>query len=232
MQQNSTKNPAESLDIKDGAAVIPVEVIRMRRKTITVSVKDDGSVTLKCPPGLPKRELDRFLAEKHDWIVKHYSDVMKRQAVYRDVIDFKAVLINGQPRPLVFGQNPGIYPDRAEIRFREDIEDVFLDAYGQKLMDYAWELADRFGVHPKSIAVKGYKSRWGCCDADGNIRLNYALMMLTRNEQTLVILHEFCHLFHMDHSRAFHALLDKWYPANRRVQKRLNSFSFLLRLYN
>ncbi len=204
----------------------------MRRKTCTVTVLDDSSVIIKCPPGMSQRSLDKFLEDKHDWILGHYLDIRTRLHAYRDVVDMKAVLIGLEPRPLVIGPKPGIYEDRVEVRTKKDIGPVFIKAYGQQIADYAWKVAERLGVHPKSFTVKSYKSRWGCCDSDGNIRLNYALAMLTKDELTYVIVHELCHLFYMDHSPRFHELLDRWYPDHRQAQKVMNRFSFLLRLYN
>lgn len=42
-------------------------LIRSRRKTLSVQVKD-GEVTVKAPMGLSRREIDRFVEEKSQWI--------------------------------------------------------------------------------------------------------------------------------------------------------------------
>lgn len=45
-------------------------LIRSRRKTLSVQVKD-GEVTVKAPMGLPRREIDRFVEEKSQWIAAY-----------------------------------------------------------------------------------------------------------------------------------------------------------------
>ncbi len=223
----------ETVTVQDGEVVIPIKVYRMRRKLCTVTVLDDASVIIKCPPSMSKKRMDQFLEEKHDWILRHYLEIHSRVDMYRDVVDMKAVLIGLKPRPLVFGPNPGVYEDRVEVRTIKDLGPVFIKEYGQQIIDYAWKVAEQVGGRkPKSITVKSYKARWGCCDSDGSIRLNYALAMLTKDELTYVIVHELCHLYFMDHASGFHHLLDMWYPDNRQAQKVLNKFSFLLRIYN
>ena len=46
------------------------EFIRSRRKTIGISVKDDGSVILRAPLRCPRKEAEQFLYEKQDWVKK------------------------------------------------------------------------------------------------------------------------------------------------------------------
>ncbi|MCD8306742.1 MAG: M48 family metallopeptidase [Clostridia bacterium] len=224
----------ESAEVVEGSTRIHVDVMRMRsrKRTCSVYVKDDGKVIVKCPVTMTWDNINRFLDNKHDWIVSHYLETQSRKDEYRDILDLKAIMVNGKTVPLVFGPNPGIYMNRIEIRTKDDISKLFINEFGYKLIDFAMGLALRLGACPTSINVKGYKSRWGCCNSDGDIYLNYVLAMLPREEQELVIIHELCHLLYMNHSADFHAQLDKWYPDNRRVQKKLNSYSFLLRFYN
>ncbi len=210
---------------------IHVDVVRERRKTLSLRVLDTGEVILKVPMNASEKEIDRFLDEKHDWLVKHYRVVENRNAAFQDIVDFKKVLVNGEYMPLVIGPKPGIYLDRVEIRTKKDLKQIYVDKYGQEFLAFAEELSNNVGLTPASMKFKAFKSRWGCCDSHGNITFNYVLLMMPKDEQALVILHELCHLVYMNHSKAFHALLDQMYPGNQKAQKVLNNMSFLLRLY-
>ncbi len=72
--------------------------------------------------------------------------------------------------------------------------------------------AQRIGVQPKSLTVKGYKSRWGSCYADGRIQFNWRLMQAPAWVIDYVVVHELCHLVHANHSKAFWGLVNQHYP--------------------
>lgn len=77
-----------------------------------------------------------------------------------------------------------------------------------KLAHYAQQI----GVEPKSLTVKGYKSRWGSCYADGRIQFNWRLMQAPSWVVDYVVVHELCHLVHANHSKAFWDLVNRHYP--------------------
>ncbi len=77
-----------------------------------------------------------------------------------------------------------------------------------KLAHYALKI----GVKPKSLTVKGYKSRWGSCYADGRIQFNWRLMQAPSWVIDYVVVHELCHLIHANHSKDFWALVNQHYP--------------------
>ena len=42
------------------------ELIRSRRKTLSVEIKPDGRIIVRAPMRYPKREIERFLLEKSE----------------------------------------------------------------------------------------------------------------------------------------------------------------------
>ena len=47
------------------------QLIRSRRKTLCVEIRPDGTLLVRAPSRMPKREIDGFLMRKADWIQKH-----------------------------------------------------------------------------------------------------------------------------------------------------------------
>ncbi|WP_434779438.1 M48 family metallopeptidase [Neisseria sp. Ec49-e6-T10] len=58
-----------------------------------------------------------------------------------------------------------------------------------------------------SLTIKTQKTRWGSCSSKNNINLNAFLMQFEQTVIESVILHELCHIKHMNHSRDFYQLL-------------------------
>lgn len=75
------------------------------------------------------------------------------------------------------------------------------------------------------IALKDNKSNWGSCSAKGNINLNIRLHLLPPHLRDYVILHELCHLRHLNHGPEFHRLLESVCPMHLTLKKELNRFS-------
>jgi len=76
----------------------------------------------------------------------------------------------------------------------------------------AWRRARVMGARPMHVGVKGYRSRWGSCHADGRVYFNWRLMLAPVDVIDYVVVHELCHLTRRDHSPAFWALVARWRP--------------------
>ena len=69
-------------------------------------------------------------------------------------------------------------------------------------------LAARYGFTYNKVTIKHNATNWGSCSTKGNINLNLNIFRLPRVLQDYVLLHELCHLRHLDHGHAFHLLLE------------------------
>lgn len=71
------------------------------------------------------------------------------------------------------------------------------------------ELARKYGFIYNRVTIKHNRSNWGSCSAKGNINLNLNIVRLPSDIQDYILLHELCHLRHMNHGREFHELLEE-----------------------
>ncbi|MEI7899542.1 MAG: SprT family zinc-dependent metalloprotease [bacterium] len=62
------------------------------------------------------------------------------------------------------------------------------------------------------LTVRAMKTRWGSCSKDGHITLSTELIHAPRRLIEYVIVHELCHLEHLDHSPAFYFQLARCMP--------------------
>lgn len=91
----------------------------------------------------------------------------------------------------------------------------------------AYVLIERFapalGVSPTSVSVRNGASRWGSCSGKGTICFHYRLAELPDHLAEYLVVHELCHLRHMDHSCAFWAAVASVLPRYRALKDELHA---------
>ena len=68
------------------------------------------------------------------------------------------------------------------------------------------------GLKPKSMKISSAKTRFGSCSSRGSICFSWRLMAYPPAAVDYVVLHELCHLRHLNHSRDFYALVERYMP--------------------
>ena len=54
--------------------MIPYTLVRSSRKTISIVIKPNGEVEVRCPKRCSRREVDAFVLSRKDWIEKHVKN--------------------------------------------------------------------------------------------------------------------------------------------------------------
>ena len=78
-----------------------------------------------------------------------------------------------------------------------------------------------FGFEVAAIRVKRQRTRWGSCSSNRILNFNYKLLFLSEELQDYIVVHELCHLKHMNHSPRFWALVETACPDWRARRARL-----------
>jgi len=80
----------------------------------------------------------------------------------------------------------------------------------QKAIDRVEYFSNIMKLTYSNIKFRKMKRRWGSCDSKGVITLNKKLMLTPQICIDYVIIHELAHLKHLNHSKKFHALVEKY----------------------
>ena len=97
--------------------------------------------------------------------------------------------------------------------------------YKQAALDFVERRIRHFNahyhLHYRKLFIRNQKSRWGSCSHIGNLAFNYRLLFLPQHLADYIIVHELCHLRHMNHSRAFWAAVAETIPDHLACRKEL-----------
>lgn len=76
------------------------------------------------------------------------------------------------------------------------------------------------------LKFRKMKSRWGSCSSLGIITLNKKLIKTPTHCIDYVVVHELAHLVHMNHSKKFHKLIEKYFDNSDDAKKTLSRVIF------
>ncbi len=82
----------------------------------------------------------------------------------------------------------------------------------KKLLD---ECAIECDLPFEKLSIRAQKTRWGSCNSNRDIQLNYKLLLLPRALLHYVLVHELCHTKHLNHSKRFWTMVEKFVPNYR-----------------
>ncbi|MBA6264087.1 M48 family metallopeptidase [Colwellia sp. Bg11-12] len=216
--------------------MLSYQLIRsVKRKTVGLQVKH-GKIIIRAPKYVSEQDIAHIVKSKSIWLQRKIAEQNAQPAAKNDYYQQDSqLLINGERKTLDI--HYGLFPD---VTFDQDIIIVTLsdklktkiaadikqqDKYVKQQLQ-AWlkqqtqlyidqnlcHYAEKIGVLPKSFNVRLYKSRWGSCNSRKELSFSSLLAMTPKWIIDYVIVHELCHLRHMNHSADFWQLVALHYP--------------------
>ena len=211
------------------------------RKSLAVSISVNGEIVVKAPVGCPMTVIEKFLDDKKSWIESKLDKFSAKHEKFADIINYKKLLILGNS---YFGYSSEKFK---KIKLEEDRilipKTITPDKLHKKitkwyhsyaddfLLPRTTKIADMIGLKPTSIKCTGSRGRWGACNSNGELFLNWRCIMLPPELIDYVIVHELSHLLELNHSPKFWAVVEKVLPDYKLRRKRLKEYDFCLRLF-
>lgn len=211
---------------------IHYELQRKKVKNVNLRIRADGSVSVSASRGVPEEKIEEFLLEKADFIL-HALDRFEEE---RKKMPAPARYEEGERFPL-FGQNLILHllkgtknsaaQDRTTLTLTVTKPDDFelkkrtLEKYtDQRCKETVTEICEtvypRFaarGVPYPALRFRRMTSRWGSCRPKaGILTFNKRLAACPIPCIEYVVMHEFTHFLHPDHSARFWEELASFMP--------------------
>lgn len=153
------------------------------RRSISLTISDEGKVLVKAPIGASNKAIEEFLYSKKDWICKRVQKVLAEN---------KAVAQMGMLTPAEL------------LKIKKQAKEIIT-----KRVEYYSRLS---GIKYNRIFIRQQSTRWGSCSVDGNLNFNCLLVLMPLEVLDSVVVHELCHRLQMNHSKEFYKEVYKLFP--------------------
>lgn len=168
------------------------EITFSRRRSISIQIPSGFSegIVVKAPYGMSKEKVLEFIEEKRPWLTKKLHERQLIEEKVKKMGAFTSTDIAAMKKKAKV-----IIPQRV--------------AYYGQLGNFCYN----------RIFIKLQKTIWGSCSAGKNLNFNCLLVLMPPEVLDAVVVHELCHLRHMNHSRAFYNEVISLFPEYKKWDK-------------
>ena len=217
------------------------QIIRSKRRSISLEIERDGSLTVRAPQYTSIGEINALVKSKVSWISKKQT-LLRKQAretppkrftngehFYYLGNTYPLEIVTGQDSPLVLRDHFFLAADAQESALQ-----VFQQWYkqhaSQVIKGRAAILAQNNGYATSKIRITSAKTRWGSCGPRGSLNFTWRLVMAPEDVIDYVVVHELVHLRIRNHSRKYWEAVRRFMPDYQICLKWLKDYGHRLRL--
>lgn len=198
---------------------VNVIVVHKKIKNIYFRFDDDGNLCVNANKYTSNKEILRLIENNRKSLEKMMNKVQKKVDKSNEFwyLGNRYELVYDSMIKEIDFQDGVIYARDEEMinRFlKKKIKEIFIDEVEKmKLV---------IDTPPFTLKFRKMKTRWGVCNYKlCTITLNTELIRYSRDELRYVIVHEMCHFYHHDHSKAFWNMVEYYYPNYKKARKEL-----------
>ena len=213
------------------------ELVRSKIKNIYILIRN-GKVIVKAPNNISENRIKDFINSKEDWINKKLKELEKKSFKEKSYVSgevFK-VLGNDYILNIEYGdfEKASVNLDNGYINIcvsenceTENIKELIEKMYYKialMIVDKSVNMwKNILKIAPDVVVIKKLKTAWGKCNSKRKITINPDLMKYDQRVIDYVVLHEFCHLRYMNHSKDFWNMVGKFMPDYKDLKKELKN---------
>ena len=201
-------------------------------KNLNLRIRSDRSIYVSANSAVPTDEIDLFVISKASYIsnaIERFNEMAKYKPQPKQYVSGETFYIQGRALRLQVSKSEkdmissdGIYiflsvKDPDDIDQKRRMVNRFLNKQCrlvfEEIIHSIYPVFEKYGVSYPNLRIRNMETRWGSCLAKkGIITLNKRLLEAPRNCIEYVVMHEFCHFIHPNHSKQFYMFLTMLMP--------------------
>lgn len=209
--------------------IIDVVIEYKKRKKIEIRIDSDGTVRALAPKDVEKECIIETIKSKIHLIAEKLNERRKifENIENKECLNEKKILYLGSnyPYKIIVDENN----EKSLIRFENGMFFINVVRFEEDLIKYAMEnfykkecskvvqqrinyYQKYFKTKPKVIKIVESKNTWGTCNSNRDMNFNWRLIMAPIEIIDYIVVHEMCHMVHMNHSKSFWKFVGKIIP--------------------
>ena len=219
-------------ELEISGRILKYDLTRKKVKNLNLRVHRDGSVAVSANSRVTLEYIEDFLRSRADFIFKalnHYAEIENISAAQKQYVDGESFRILGHDLRLkvLRGAKNEVRSDGVFITLR--VKDPFDTALKRnvfrkwfrlfcretvtELCKAAYPKFGKYGISFPEIKFRNMVSRWGSCmPRVKRLTFNYALATVPAVCIEYVVIHEFTHFLHPNHSPDFYRQVSVFMP--------------------
>lgn len=190
------------MKVEYGQRVIPFHVEYGPWSKLAIRMETTGFITVKAPNGTSEESILQAV-EKHAARLAERLDAIEKAREAPKLKDYQ-----NQGKFLHLGRycllqelidTEGLNEEELRLRLKK----FYFASCKQVVLERIQGYQKLLKVKPKSIEIVESRTKWGSCSSNKALTFNYRLAMAPVEVIDYVIVHELCHLTHMNHDRSF-----------------------------
>jgi predicted metal-dependent hydrolase len=202
------------------------------RRTTDIVIERNGLIVVHPPMDYTPEQVDAVVESKRMWIYRNLADWrdLNTTAVVREWVNGETFLYLGCAYRLSLVAEQDCDLKLKEGRFclsrklidigsaeaaKKAFETYYSDKGLLRINERVKYFAAKVGVTPKSVKIRDMGYRWASCNKNNELSFHWKCMMAPPKIIDYIIVHELCHIHHLNHSDAFWNEVDKIMPDYR-----------------
>lgn len=211
---------------------IPYKLERKNVKNINLRIKPDSSVYVSAHDSVSSKEIEKFLVQKSDFILKalaYYCELQKYTPKPKQYVDGENFRICGHDLRLKvlqgaknYVESDGSYikltvKDACDVTLKQKTVDKWIKeqcvAIISAMCESIYPKFQKYGIAFPKLKFRKMISRWGSCQPKrGSLTFNISLIEAPMSCIEYVVVHEFTHFLQPNHSKKFYTQLTMFMP--------------------
>ena len=217
--------------------MIPDQVIKSKRKTLSISINENAQLIVRAPNRISDARIQEFINEKSSWIIKNKNLIKLRLQntekdqnnllylgeyfpIKKNIKSLKKVSFNGEEF-ITNLENQSQLSNALKIWYKDKFKELAIPR-----LNY---FVDKYDLTVNQVRLKRQKTLWGSCSSRNNINLNFLLIMAPLKVIDYVIIHELVHTIHKNHSDNFWSAVEDIMPNYKDPKNWLKENGYKLR---
>ena len=216
----------------------PLKVQRKNVKNLSIKIYSDKHlITVIAPSNLSDIQINKFISEKES-IIRKKIYFFEESGKLISLSDDEIFLLGEKYKLNADNNSNCIYTDFKEksisgctdiLKDKNKLKQYYKNLAKNYITSFADRICEKHNIKINKIYIRDQKTSWGTCSTKKNLSFNFRLILCPEPVIKYLVYHEISHLFYMNHSKNFWALVESFYPDYKPQKKWLNTYSYSIR---